>query len=98
MKNGVICINRESLSFTRFKKHFCSEYGTKVKPGYNKNRQFKIPRSKNYDFSLCDTFLIGDVKFITRCLYYPECKRNISFKEKEVRFYETSNYKRLIIM
>ena len=82
MRNGVICINRESLFYTHFKKHFCPKCGTKVKLGYDKKIvNSRSPEAKKHDFSLCDTFLIGNVDFRIRCFYCPNCEINISFED-----------------
>ena len=79
-----------SLFYVHCKKHFCPKCGSKVELGYDKKIvNSRSPEAKDYDFSCGDTFLIGDVKFITRCFYCPECQRNISFKEMKI--YEREN-------
>ena len=73
-----------NLLYTHFKKHFCPRCGTRVKLGREKKLvNSKSPEAKNYDFSLCDTFLIGDVEFRIRCFYCPSCQISISFEEME---------------
>ena len=37
------------------------------------------PEAKDYDFSVGDTFFVGDVEFRTRYFYCPKCQLDISF-------------------
>ncbi len=41
----------------------------------------KSPEAKDYDFSVGDTFFVGDVEFRTRYFYCPNCLLDISFQE-----------------
>lgn len=39
------------------------------------------PEAKDYDFSVGDTFFVGDVEFRTRYFHCPKCLLDISFQE-----------------
>lgn len=39
------------------------------------------PEAKDYDFSVGDTFFVGDVEFRTRYFYCLKCQLDISFQE-----------------
>lgn len=41
----------------------------------------KTPEAKDYDFSVGDTFFVGDVEFRTRYCYCPNCLLNVSFQK-----------------
>ena len=41
----------------------------------------KSPEAKDYDFSVGDTFFVGDVEFRTRYFYCPKCMLDISFQK-----------------
>lgn len=89
MKNAIKYTNN-NLLYSRLKKHYCPECGSKVELGYiSKIVNSNSPEAKNYDFSSGDTFLCGDVEFRTRCFYCSNCKANISFKE--MKDYENRN-------
>ena len=47
---------------------------------------------KDYDFSVGDTFLVGDVEFRTKYFYCPNCLLDISFQE--MKDYEKGNRKK----
>lgn len=63
-------------------KHICPECGGKTELRYvSKVVNSKSPEAKDYDFSVGDTFLAGDVEFRTRYFHCPECRRDISVQE-----------------
>lgn len=63
-----------SFFYVHFKKHFCPKCRSKVELGFDKKIvSSKSPEAKNYDFYDGADFLIGNVKFITRCFYCPNC-------------------------
>ena len=41
----------------------------------------RSPEAKNYDFTLGDSFMVGDVEFIWKEFYCPTCKKRISIDE-----------------
>lgn len=64
------------------RKHVCPNCNAKVKRQYSsKIVNSNSPEAAEYDFSLGDTYLSGDVEFRTRCFYCPNCKRDISIQE-----------------
>lgn len=92
MKKAIKYICNANPLYIHFKKHFCPKCGSKVELGYiSKIVNSNSPEAKNYDFSVGDTFLIGDVEFRTKCFYCTNCKINISFKE--MKNYEDKNKK-----
>lgn len=71
-----------SIIYTRFKKHACPECGrllscVKVSKIVNTND----PEAKRYDFSIGDTFLTGDVKFVWTEFRCSECRKKYSVNE-----------------
>ena len=68
--------------YTIFKKHYCPECGTKlIRIKNSKTVNSKSPEAKNYDFSLGDSFMVGDVEFIWKEFYCPICKKRIPIDE-----------------
>ena len=64
------------------KKHFCPKCGEKLELRYiSKIVNSNSPEAKDYDFSVGDTFLAGDVEFRTRYFYCPKCRLDISLQE-----------------
>lgn len=81
MKSGKKYYNNDVL-YTKFKKHYCFECGavlTCVKTSKVVNS--KSDEAKNYDFSLGDGFMSGDVEFIGKEFYCPICEKRISIDE-----------------
>ena len=79
---GIKYSYNASLFYVHCKKHFCPKCGAKVELGNEiKTVNSNSPEAKNYNFHCVDTYRIGDVKFITRCFYCPDCQVNISFKD-----------------
>lgn len=70
------------VHFMYIKKHLCPKCKTKLQIKYKSeivnSNSFK---AKEYDFSLGDTFMVGDVEFKTKCFYCPECNMYISFED-----------------
>ena len=46
------------------------------------------PEAKDYDFSVGDTFFVGDIEFRTRYFHCANCQLDISFRE--MKKYEKS--------
>lgn len=68
--------------YVHFKKHYCPKCGVKLELKYvSKIVNSKSPEAKNYDFSVGDTFFVGDVEFRERYFYCPKCLNKISFKD-----------------
>lgn len=80
MISGIKHINSHPFFF--MKRHYCSKCNEKLKV-------VKVSRivnsnsadAKNYDFSLGDTYLSGDVKFVYKMLECPKCKVRFSAEE-----------------
>ena len=71
-----------AIIYTIFKKHYCPTCGTRLtRIRTSKIVNSRSPEAKNYDFSLGDSFMIGDVEFIWKEFYCPICKRRISIEE-----------------
>ena len=68
--------------FVHCKKHFCPKCGKKLELRYvSKIVNSKSPEAKNYDFSVGDTFFVGDVEFRTRYFFCNGCQSSISFQD-----------------
>ena len=68
--------------YVHLKKHFCPKCGKKLELRYiSKIVNSKSSEAKDYDFSVGDTFFVGNVEFRTRCFYCASCRTDISFKE-----------------
>ena len=77
---GVKHVNSNPFFF--FKKHYCPKCSEKLKVvKESKIVNSNSPDAKNYDFSLGDTYLSGDVKFIFKMLECPKCKTRFSAEE-----------------
>ncbi|MBQ7385912.1 MAG: hypothetical protein IJW04_05325 [Ruminococcus sp.] len=80
MISGVKHVNSNPFFF--FKKHYCPKCSEKLKVvKESKIVNSNSPEAKNYDFSLGDTYLSGDVKIIFKMLECPKCKTRFSAEE-----------------
>lgn len=78
--------------YVHWKKHFCPKCGKKLELRYiSKIVNSKSSEAKDYDFSVGDTFFVGDVEFRTRYFHCANCHLDISFKE--MKKYEKSKQK-----
>ena len=72
----------DDIFYTILKKHYCPACGTKLtRIKTSKIVNSKSPEAKNYDFTLGDSFMVGDVEFIWKEFYCPTCKKRISIDE-----------------
>lgn len=68
-----------AIFYTVFKKHYCPVCGTKLtRIKTSKRVNSTSPEAKNYDFTLGDSFMVGDVEFIWKEFYCPTCKKKNS--------------------
>lgn len=82
MKKAIKYISDASPFYVHLKKHVCPKCGSKVELWYvSKIVNSKSPEAKDYDFSVGDTFFVGDVEFRTRYFYCPKCMLDISFQK-----------------
>lgn len=82
MKKAIKYVCDANLFYVRYKKHFCPKCGKKLKLRYiRKIVNSKSPEAKNYDFSLGDTFFVGDVEFRTLCFFCDNCQSSIPFQD-----------------
>lgn len=92
MRKAVKYICNAGPIYIYFKKHHCPKCGMEVEVTHiTKIVNSKSPEAKNYDFSISDTFLVGDVEFRTKCFYCKNCHVNILFEE--MKNYEKSMVK-----
>ena len=71
-----------AIFYTIFKKNYCPACGTKLtRVKTSKIVNSKSPEAKNYDFSLGDSFMVGNVEFIWKEFYCPTCKKRIPIDE-----------------
>lgn len=74
--------SNNAIFYTVFKKHYCPVCGTKLtRIKTSKIVNSKSPEAKNYDFTLGDSFMVGDVEFIWKEFYCPTCKKRIPIDE-----------------
>ncbi len=70
------------IFYTVFKKHFCTECKTKLSCiKVSKIVNSNSPEAKNYDFTMGDSFMVGDVEFIWKEFYCPQCNKQFSISE-----------------
>lgn len=68
-----------AIFYTIFKKNYCPACGTKLtRVKTSKIVNSKSPEAKNYDFTLGDSFMVGNVEFIWKEFYCPTCKKKNS--------------------
>ena len=68
--------------YVNFKKHYCPDCNVRlIKIKVSKVVNWKSEEAKNFDFSACDSFMIGNIKFIWTEFQCPECKRQITIDE-----------------
>ena len=71
-----------AIFYTVFKKHYCPACGTKLtRVKTSKIVNSKSPEAKNYDFTLGDSFMVGDVEFIWKEFYCKKKKKRIPIDE-----------------
>ena len=93
MKKAIKYIYDANPFYVHLKKHVCPKCGSKVELRYvSKIVNSKSPEAKDYDFSVGDTFFVGDVEFRTRYFYCPKCLLDISFQE--MKKFEKGNRKK----
>lgn len=91
MRRAIKYIYDVNPFYVHFKRHACPKCGGKVELRFvSKIVNSQSPEAKDYDFSVGDTYFIGDVEFRTRYFYCPQCLLDISFHdmkkyEKECR-------------
>lgn len=96
MRKAIKYIYGANPFYVHWKKHLCPKCGKKLKLRYvSKIVNSKSPEAKDYDFSVADTFFVGDVEFRIRCFYCSDCDFDISFKE--MRNYEKNKNRKLSI-
>lgn len=86
MKKPIKYIYDCNPFYIRFKKHFCPKCGERLELRYNsKVVNSKSPEAKKYDFTLGDTFLVGDVEFRTSYFHCVNCQLDVSCKKMNRR-------------
>lgn len=82
LKRAVKYVCNAGPLYMLFKKHFCPFCGNKLELSYvSKIVNSKSPEAADYDFSVGDSFLVGDVEFRTRCFWCANCNLNFSINE-----------------
>ncbi len=78
---------REYNDILYFKKdHFCPDCGTKLeKVAVSRVVNAKSPEAKDFDFSMGNTYLVGDVQFTWDEFACPNCEKHLTVNEmKEI--------------
>lgn len=82
MKKAIKYVYDANPFYVHCKKHFCPKCGNKMDLRYvSRIVNSKSPESNNYDFSVGDTFFVGNVEFRTRFFFCNGCQSCISFKD-----------------
>ncbi|MHB8961882.1 MAG: hypothetical protein ACYC5K_01880 [Saccharofermentanales bacterium] len=64
--------------------HFCNKCGSKLEVvRIKKVVNSESDDAKDYDFSLTDTFLLGNVKFVSKAFKCIKCDYTVSIKEQK---------------
>lgn len=72
----------DSWFYTNLKKHYCPTCNEKLEViKVSKVVNSKSQEAKNYDFSLGDTFLVGDVEFFYNVFCCSKCNKQYSIQE-----------------
>lgn len=80
-KRYKICLRCQSV-LCSLEKAFCPKCGNKLELRYaSRIINSKSPEATDYDFSVGDTFFVGDVEFRIGYFHCPNCQLDISFKE-----------------
>ena len=68
--------------YVHWKKHFCPNCKKKLGLRYvSKIVNSNSEEANKYDFSVGDTFLVGDVEFRTRYFHCLNCQHDFTFRE-----------------
>ena len=82
MKKAIKYVYDANPFYVHCKKHFCPKCGKKLELRYiSKIVNSKSPEAKYYDFSVGDTFFVGDVEFRTQYFFCNTCQSSISFQD-----------------
>lgn len=64
------------------KEHFCTDCGAKLETvEVSKVVNSRSPEAKDFDFSFCGNYMLGDVRFVWDELECPDCKRRFTVDE-----------------
>lgn len=104
MRKAIKYVCDSNPFYVHLKKHFCPQCGKKVELRYfSKIVNSKSPEAKDYDFSVGDTFFVGDVEFRTIYFYCSNCRFDISFQEmkkhekkRDNKMFHISMHRRLL--
>jgi hypothetical protein len=89
---GVKWIFRDNVFWIYLKKHYCPKCNARLKISYDSRIvNSNSLEGKQYDFSLLDTDMHGDVKFKMMRFHCPKCDSKLSFYD--VRNMETKRDK-----
>lgn len=82
MKNAIKYVYDVNPFYVHWKRHFCPKCGNKLELRYaSRIINSKSPEATDYDFSVGDTFFVGDVEFRIGYFHCLNCQLDISFKE-----------------
>lgn len=82
MRKAIKYIYDANPFYVHLKKHFCPICGSKLELRYvSRIVNSKSPEAKDYDFSVGDTFFVGNVEFRTRFFHCLNCQIDISIQE-----------------
>ena len=93
MKKAIKYIYDVNPFYIRLKKHFCPKCNGKVGVHYlSRIVNSKSNEAKYYDFTVGDTFFVGDVEFRTGYFYCTACQFDISFSDMKRHEKEKAKY------
>ena len=90
MKKAVKYVYDFNPFYIHLRNHFCPKCGKKMELRNEcKTVDLRSKEAKNFDFSIGDSFFLGEVEFRKKYFYCPSCM--IEFSPKEVREIERNN-------
>lgn len=91
MKTGIKYIRNAGFGYVYLKNHYCPKCSKKLQVRYE-SKAVSSKDTKEYDLSLGDSFLAGDIEIREKCFFCPVCKTYISFKD--IKKYEKTMRKK----
>lgn len=84
-RNAIKCLYDANPFYVHMKKHFCPECGSRLVIRHmSEIVNSESPEARDYDFSVGDTNLVGDVEFRKKYFYCSQCELEISFRKMKL--------------